>query len=115
MECFIQTITNLIPVLKNICLTFWSSLDAYHHILKLKKSYLKGESCKRRTEFPMGTSGTKFDYNFFQIQPNSLRMYTLERISKIDYGLYPIYSHVYTRSFLSRSTILDTINFILNT
>ena len=53
-----------------------------------EKSYLKEESCKRRTEFPMGTSGTKFEYNFFQIQPNSLRMYTLERISKIDYGLY---------------------------
>ena len=76
--------------LKREFLTFWSSLHAYHHILKLEISYLKGESCQKRTEFPMGKSGTKFEYNFFQIQPNSVRMYTLERISKIDYVFYPI-------------------------
>ena len=55
----------------------------------------------------MGSDGSKFEFNFFQIQPNSLRMYTLGRISKADYGL--------TCHRCIRHAILSTINCILNT
>ena len=69
---------------------FWSSKDEYDQILKPFESYLKEKTCKNRTNFPMGINGTKFEFNFFQIQPNSLRMYTLECISIDDYSLYPL-------------------------
>ena len=66
---------------------FWSSKDGYDHILKPRESYLKEKSCKNRPNYPIGSNGTKFEFNFYQIQPNSLRMYTLECISIGDYSL----------------------------
>ena len=54
-----------------------------YKLITKRKRYLEEESVKDRFKtFPIRSNKTKFEFNFFQIQPNSIRMYILECISK---------------------------------